>query len=51
VIQGLRLQVPSTEGSGSIPGQGTRSHVPQLKKKILGPTAKDSACHREEQRS
>ena len=31
VLQWLRLQAPNTGGPGSIPGQGTRSHMPQLK--------------------
>ena len=31
VIQWLRLCTPNTGGLGSIPGQGTRSHKPQLK--------------------
>ena len=41
VVQWLRLHTPNAEGSGSIPGQGTRSHMLQLrpgtakKKKLL----------------
>ena len=31
VVQWLRLCAPSVGGLGSIPGQGTRSHMPQLK--------------------
>ena len=31
VVQWLRLQAPSEGGKGSVPGQGTRSHVPQLR--------------------
>ena len=31
VVQWLRLYAPSAWGPGSIPGQGTRSHMPQLK--------------------
>ena len=31
VVQWLRLSTPNARGLGSIPGQGTRSHVPQLK--------------------
>ena len=31
VVQWLRLHDPIAGGPGSIPGQGTRSHVPQLK--------------------
>ena len=30
VVQWLRLRAPNAGGPGSIPGQGTRSHVPQL---------------------
>ncbi|TEA30592.1 hypothetical protein DBR06_SOUSAS4110027, partial [Sousa chinensis] len=29
VVQWLRLHTPNAGGSGSIPGQGTRSHLPQ----------------------
>ena len=35
VVQWLRLRAPNAGGLGSIPGQGTRSHMLQLK---------DSAC-------
>ncbi|TEA16676.1 hypothetical protein DBR06_SOUSAS20610068, partial [Sousa chinensis] len=31
VVQWLRLRAPSAGGPGSIPGQGTRSHIPQLR--------------------
>ena len=31
VVQWLRLHAPSAEDPGSIPGQGTRSRMPQLK--------------------
>ena len=31
VVQWLRLRAPNAGGPGSIPGQGTRSHMPQLK--------------------
>ena len=31
MIQWLRLQAPSAGGLGLIPGQGTRSRMPQLK--------------------
>ena len=30
VVQWLRLCAPNARGPGLIPGQGTRSHVPQL---------------------
>ena len=31
VVQWLRLQAPNAGGQGSIPGQGTRSHMLQLR--------------------
>ena len=31
VVQWLRLRTPNAGGSGSIPGQGTRSHMMQLR--------------------
>ena len=31
VVQWLQLLAPNAEGPGSIPGQGTRSHILQLK--------------------
>ena len=31
VVQGLRLQAPYAGCPGLIPGQGTRSHMPQLR--------------------
>ena len=31
VVQGLRLQVPNAGSLGSIPGQGTRTCMPQLR--------------------
>ena len=31
VVQWLRLQVPTVGGPGLVPGQGTRSHMPQLR--------------------
>ena len=34
VVQGLRLRVRNAGGLGSIPGQGTRSHVLQLKPSV-----------------
>ena len=57
VIQGLRLQAPSTECPGSVPGRGTRSYIPQLKKgswatelKILHASGKsrDTECHNQD---
>ncbi|TEA09823.1 hypothetical protein DBR06_SOUSAS29710008, partial [Sousa chinensis] len=38
VVQWLRLHAPNAGGLGSIPGQGTRSHMQQLK--ILRATTK-----------
>ncbi|TEA14718.1 hypothetical protein DBR06_SOUSAS3110025, partial [Sousa chinensis] len=35
VIPWLRLRAPNAGGPGSIPGQGTRSHMPQLRVHIL----------------
>ena len=40
VVQWLRLCTPNAGGPGSIPGQGTRSHMVQLK--ILHATTKRS---------
>ncbi|TEA28725.1 hypothetical protein DBR06_SOUSAS16410001, partial [Sousa chinensis] len=34
VVQWLRLHAPNTGGAGSIPGWGTRSHVPQLRARM-----------------
>ena len=31
VVQWLRLRAPNAGGPGSNPGQGSRSHIPQLK--------------------
>ena len=31
----LRLFAPDTEGPGSLPGQGTRSHMPQQRFRML----------------
>ena len=36
----LRLYTPNAEGLGLIPGQGTRSHMPQLRLKILRASTK-----------
>ena len=35
MVQWLRLQAPNAGGPGLIPGQGTRSHMPQLRGCIL----------------
>ena len=38
MVEELRICTPNAGGLGSIPGLGTRSHTPQLKKQILHPT-------------
>ena len=38
VVQWLRLHAPNAGGPGSIPDQGTRSHMPQLR--VLMPQLK-----------
>ena len=53
VVQWLRLHIPSAERPGSIPGQGTRSHMPQLRVrvpqlKIPHAATKDLVCHNED---
>ena len=35
MVQWLRLHAPNTEGPGSIPGQGTRARMPQLRAHML----------------
>ena len=40
VVQWLRLHAPSAAGPGSIPGQGTRSHMPQRRLNIQCAPAK-----------
>ena len=52
----VRLSAPTAGGLGSIPGQGTRSHMPQLrvytqKLKIPHAVTKDPACGNEDRRS
>ena len=42
VVQGLRLCAPKTGGLGSIPRQGTRSHM--LRLKVPVPQLKQPAC-------
>jgi len=44
VVQWLILCTPNAGGANSIPGQGTRSHMPQLRWKILLATTKDPGC-------
>ena len=43
VVQWLRLHTPSAGSLGSITGQGTRSHMPQLR--VCMPQLKDTAWH------
>ena len=43
VVQGLGLLAPDAGGLGSIPGQGTRSHMLQ-RLKTLGTTTKTLHC-------
>ena len=42
VVQWLRLLAPNAQGLGSIPGQGTRSHLLQLRVHLL--RLKDPVC-------
>ena len=47
MVQGLRIHAPNARDLGSIPGQGTRSHMPQLK--IAHAETKDLAgCNEED---
>ena len=50
VVQGLRLHALSAGGLGSIPGQGTRSHTPQLKM-LPAATKEHPTFHNEYRRS
>ena len=43
VVQWLRLHAPNAGGPGSIPGQGTRSHI-HATTKSLHATTKAPAC-------
>ncbi|TEA40985.1 hypothetical protein DBR06_SOUSAS9010008, partial [Sousa chinensis] len=42
VVQWLRLRTPNAGGPGLIPGQGTRSHMRQLR--ACMPQLKDPTC-------
>ena len=44
VVQWIKRQVPSAGGQGSSPGQGTRSHMQQLKVCMT----QDPACHNQD---
>ena len=48
-VQWLRLCNPNAGGPNSIPGQGTRSHMPQLKS--LHVAAEEPEYHNEDGRS
>ena len=43
VVQWLRLHAPNAGGLGSISGQGTRTHVPDVK--TLHAATKNPTCH------
>ena len=43
VVQWIRLHTPNAGGQGSIPGQGTRSHVHAATKSSHA-TAEEAAC-------
>ena len=45
VVQWLKFRTPNAEGQGSIPGQGTRSHTPQLKIHHATMKMEDPECH------
>ena len=45
VVHWLGLQAPNAEGPSSIPDQGTRSHVPQLKIPHAAMKMEDPVCH------
>ena len=44
VLQWLRLHIPDAGGLDSIPGQGTRSYMPQLKILHAAMKNKDPKC-------
>ena len=44
VVQWLRLLTPSAGGLGAIPGQGTRSCMPQLKIPRAATNIKEPTC-------
>ena len=46
VVPQLRLHAPNAGGPSSIPGRGTRSHVPQLKS--LHATTKNLVCRNQD---
>ncbi|TEA24223.1 hypothetical protein DBR06_SOUSAS17310030, partial [Sousa chinensis] len=45
VAQWLRFHVPNAEGPGSIPGQGTRSHMHAATKSLHATTKKPASCN------
>ena len=44
VVRWVRLCTPNAGGPGSIPGRGTRYHVPQLRSRHAATEEKDPAC-------
>ena len=48
VVQWLRLHAANAGGLGLIPGQGTRSHMLQLKNSYTATKIKDCACHNQD---
>ena len=51
VVQWLRLSAPDAEGLGSIPGQGTRPYMPQVKIPRATMNMDISVFHRKTQHS
>ena len=45
VVQWLRLRAPNAGGPGSIPGQGTRSHMHAAAKSLHATTKKAVSCN------
>ena len=41
----VRFRTPNIGGPGSIPGQGTRSHILQLKIPLAATKTEDPTCH------
>ena len=44
MVQWLRLHAPNAGDTGSIPGKGTKSHMPQLKISRGARKIKDPVC-------
>ena len=47
MVQRLRLPIPNSGGPGSIPEEGPRSHMPQLKISDVATEIKDPERHNE----